>query len=388
MTTMLLYLTVGLVAVLATRKLARRGFGAAPAFTLWCLPALLAVLPWLPSLPTSLAIMPTLPVLPAATTLLPPQVAASASHWPLILWLTGAALALLRLIVHYLRLQRQCRRPPVALLRQLEGALDGLPPERVRLHPAGPAVLWAPRSRLLLPADFLERFDATERRLVLQHERMHLRRGDALWSLLAELACAALWFHPLAWLALPRFRLDQELACDERVLRQCPRDEARYAHTLLQTTGTLATPALIPWLAEPQLKERLSMIQRQRPGPLRRRIGFTTITALVLGAALAAQAGTPPPQADASYANQPAPTYPADSIANHDEGTVILDVVVGRDGKPQTVDVDPATHASAPLIAAANKAVMQWRFKPAMKDGKPVQSRVRVPVTFSLSERL
>ena len=164
-----------------------------------------------------------------------------------------------------------------------------LSPWRVRLHPDGPAALWAPRSLLLLPPDFLGRFDPAEQRLILRHEMTHLRRFDPLWSLLAELGCALLWFHPLAWLALPRLRLDQELACDERVLREAPQNETRYARTLMQSAGIAMTPVLIPWLAEPQLKERLQMINRHCPGALRRRIGVMALGLLMAGSAMAAQ---------------------------------------------------------------------------------------------------
>ncbi|MEP7186690.1 MAG: M56 family metallopeptidase [Rhodanobacter sp.] len=82
---------------------------------------------------------------------------------------------------------------------------------------------------------------------------------------------ALFWFHPLAWLALPRFRLDQELACDECVLRRLPHDEGKYARTLLSRTGNNATPLLIPWLDQPQLRKRLIMIRRRRASALRRR---------------------------------------------------------------------------------------------------------------------
>ena len=103
----------------------------------------------------------------------------------------------------------------------------------LRLHASGPAVLWAPRSLVLLPADFLRRFDRRPARTDAG------ARGDPpapaatrCGRLLAELACAVLWFHPLAWLALPRFRLDQELACDERVL----------AHGSRGRSGTMPAP--------------------------------------------------------------------------------------------------------------------------------------------------
>lgn len=387
----LAYVTLGLALVLAWRKPARRVFGAGPAFTLWLLPPLLAVLPWLPTLPATWAPTPTLLVLPVTAafgTLTKPV--APLLHWSLLPWLIGALACLLRLVTQYGRLLRQSRQLPAGMLCALQAELGDLDLRRLRLHPAGPAVLWAPQSLLLLPADFLDRFDADERRLVLQHENMHLRRGDALWSLLAELAATLLWFHPLAWLALPRLRLDQELACDERVLRQLPRDEKKYAKALLHSTGLDAMPVLIPWLSEPQMKERLTMIQRDRPGTLRRRIGFIGLAALMTGAAFATQAVVharqdQPASADLDYNSRIQPHYPADAIINKREGVVVLNVLVGVDGTPRQIEVDPATRAAPSLIKAASDTAMQWHFSPTMKNGKPVEGYARVPVQFSLT---
>ena len=387
----LTYVTLGLALVLAWRKPARRLFGAGPAFTLWLLPPLLAMLPWLPTLPATWATTPTMSVLPEmaafGATAMP---TASTLSWPLLLWLIGASTCLLRLTTHYRRLMRQSRQLPADMLCVLQADLGDLDPRRLRLHSAGPAVLWAPRSQVLLPADFLDRFDAHERRLVLRHESMHLRRGDALWSLLAELAAALLWFHPLVWFALPRLRLDQELACDERVLRQTPQDEAKYAHTLLHSAGTDVAPALIPWLTEPQLKERLNMIQRHRPGTLRRRIGFIGLAAMMVGGAFATQAVVPaqpdqPASADLSYNTSIQPHYPADAIKNNQQGTVIPDVRVGADGKPRSVRAEPAPQVGASLVKAASDTAMLWHFHPTRRHGKAVEGHARVPVKFSLT---
>ncbi|MCW8807748.1 MAG: M56 family metallopeptidase [Rhodanobacter sp.] len=384
----LFYLTIGLALVLAIRRPARRWFGAGPAFTLWLLPVLLALLPWLPAMPATWAW--SMPILVSPTAQAFSAVVASPSHWPWWLWLAGVALGLLRLAVHYLRLLRGSRQLPAAMARVLQAEVDALQLRRLRVHPAGPAVLWAPRSLVLLPADFLQRFDAAERQLVLRHEFTHLRRGDALWSLCAELVFALLWFHPLAWLALPRLRLDQELACDERVLHESPRHAAAYARTLLHSTGLSATPALIPWLSEPQLKERLNMIQRNRPGAWRRRIGFVGLAALMLGGSVMAQAavqeqGARPPAADIGINESIPPHYPADAIKNKMEGTVILKVLVGTDGKPRTIASDPATKAAPELVDAAIDAVKNWRFNPVIKNGKAVEGYARVPIRFSMN---
>ncbi|KRE89599.1 energy transducer TonB [Frateuria sp. Soil773] len=379
--------TLGLSLVLLARRPARRLFGAGPAFTLWLLPPLMALLSWLPA-PVP-ALVQAVHVLPAAAAL-PGSAAAPApsAGWLPALWLAGAGVLVLRLAIQYARLLLgTC--PLQAPLRRTLPPLPGLRRHRLREHAAGPAVLWAPRPLLLLPPDFHRRFDAAQRELVLRHELSHLRRGDPLWRLLAELLFALLWFHPLAWLALSRFRLDQELACDEHVLRAMPEAESRYARTLLHGTGTEALPALIPWLAEPQLKERLTMIQRHRPGSLRRHSGLVLLGALMAGSVLVAQAGTSARTAAASqdlgYNLRTPPLYPADAVKNREQGMVLLDVLVGTDGKPRRIEVEPRqTTASASLVKAATDAAAQWRFNPALRQGRAVEGHVRVPVDFRL----
>ena len=388
----LIYISFGLALVLLLRQPARRAFGAGPAFTLWLLPALLASLPWLPAAPGSWSRLPAVTVWSdAATVIVSTTPPVFIPHWPLLLWLGGSCLCLLRLGLHYQRLLRQSQRLPDAMQHALAAQLDERELQRLRLHADGPAVLWAPRSRVLLPADFLTRFDAREQQLVLQHEFTHLRRGDALWSVLAELATAVLWFHPLAWLALPRLRLDQELACDERVLRHSPQDESTYAHTLLHSTGMQPMPMFIPWLTQPQLKERLQMIQRHRPGTLRRRSGFIALAVLMTSTACISQAAashaqqTPAGYQAINMVERSSPVYPPDAINNKEQGTVVLLVLVGTDGKPLKAKVEPATKAAPDLIKAAIDTVMtSWHFDPAMKDGKPTQAYARVPITFSL----
>ncbi len=390
----LLLVTLAMAAVLLVRRPVRQSVGAGPAFTLWLLPPLMAILPWLPTLPAHWVLLPTIHLLPGdVTPTTAPTQAASISSWLWRAWLLGTALGLLRLVTHYVGLHRHNRRLPEPLAAALRDEMDGFDLRRLRLHPTGPAVLCAPRSLLLLPPDFMQRFNPSQRNLILRHELAHLRRGDALWSVLAELAAALLWFHPLMWLALSRFRLDQELACDERVLRHAPQDETSYAHILMHSVGSSPVPALVPWLAEPQLKERLTMIQRSHPGALRRRFGYTALAALMAGTVFMAQATVKHDVGNVQALPQetgivayPPPPYPESAIENKEEGTVMLLVLVGVDGKPITTTVEPTTKAAPELIQAARDWVMQhWRFSPALENGAPVQSYARVPVAFRLS---
>ena len=119
MITSLLYVTVGLACVLLARKPVRRLFGAGPAFTLWLLPALVALLPSLPRLPAPLAIAPTMLVLPGVSTLAAGNLAVSAWRGAALIWIAGSALMLLRLARRYVRLRRESRHPTPDMLRRL-----------------------------------------------------------------------------------------------------------------------------------------------------------------------------------------------------------------------------------------------------------------------------
>lgn len=399
----LLGATLGLVLVLLLRRPARRLFGAGPAFTLWLLPVVLALAPLLPRewAPAAVVVLPGLTVSPhAATAAASPAIAIDWASALLALWLLGAVFGLSRLALHYSRLRRAMRPVPGEWLRWLPRCTSGLDPRRVRVHPAGPAVLWAlPHSLVLLPADFTERFDnAAIRELVLRHELAHARRGDALWSLAMEIASALLWFHPLAWFARSRFRLDQELACDAASLRALPGRTAGYARALLDSVAVRPVPALIPWLAEPQLKARIAMITRIPPGALRRRAGFLAVAALLAGglfvaggqspvaAATEANAKPTPPEVDVTFKNRNPPKYPVEAIQKGEQGKVLLDVTIDAAGHVTKVAVDPdMTTAPSILQTAALQAAANWKFAPGMKDGRPVGGVVKIPVNFSLS---
>lgn len=111
-------------------------------------------------------------------------------------------------------------------------------------------------------------------------------------------------------------------------------------------------------------------------------------------ATTADDAAAPPPGAtrppapadrDARPVARTAPTYPASAVRNREEGTVMLVVDVGVDGRPTDVRVQERSR-SRDLDRAAIEAVRGWTFEPAIRDGKPEASSVRVPVDFQLEE--
>jgi len=78
----------------------------------------------------------------------------------------------------------------------------------------------------------------------------------------------------------------------------------------------------------------------------------------------------------------PEPVYPEKARKEKIKGTVVLSLTVGADGLPHDIKVEkPLGHG---LDEKALEAVRQWRFQPALKDGKPVETQISVSVEFKL----
>ncbi len=86
--------------------------------------------------------------------------------------------------------------------------------------------------------------------------------------------------------------------------------------------------------------------------------------------------------AEANLIHDVAPQYPPEAGRARVEGTVVLMAVIGRDGSVQDVRVE----SGLPILAqAAINAVRQWRYKPYMIDGEPVEVDSRITINFTLS---
>ena len=78
----------------------------------------------------------------------------------------------------------------------------------------------------------------------------------------------------------------------------------------------------------------------------------------------------------------PDPEYSEEARKAKYQGTCILWLIVGPDGHPR--DVKVARSLGMGLDQKAIEAVRQWKFEPAMKDGRPVAVQINVEVNFRL----
>jgi TonB family protein len=111
-------------------------------------------------------------------------------------------------------------------------------------------------------------------RVVLAHELAHIKRGDWLIQMLAEIARAGYWFNPVMWIACRRLRLESEQATDDVVL-QAGIDGSEYAAHLLDLARAFARHR--PWLPAPAIA-RPSSLERRVSAMLNSRVNRAPIT--------------------------------------------------------------------------------------------------------------
>ena len=157
----------------------------------------------------------------------------------LAVWALGAAIVVGRMLLGLLAVQWMSRRTAVVIdapwleeARTLAGSLGLSHVRFLRSRAQSMPMAWGVfRSSVLMPAD-ADGWPIERLRFVLLHELAHVKRHDCLTHLVAQLACAAYWFNPLAWVAARRLRTKRERACDDLVLASGTRG-SDYADQLL-----------------------------------------------------------------------------------------------------------------------------------------------------------
>ena len=89
--------------------------------------------------------------------------------------------------------------------------------------------------------------------------------------------------------------------------------------------------------------------------------------------------------AQPGYLDNPIPEYPERARRQGWQGTVLLNVLVSAEGKPQKIEITDSSGFEI-LDHAARAAVMRWRFHPARYGETPLESWVRVPIVFRLRD--
>jgi hypothetical protein len=101
-----------------------------------------------------------------------------------------------------------------------------------------PAAIGIVRPTIVIPSP--DALDDDELETILAHECAHIARRDNLLGIIETIAAAALWFHPLVWIARRVLAATREAACDEAAIA------GARAETYLSALAKICSAAVAP----------------------------------------------------------------------------------------------------------------------------------------------
>jgi beta-lactamase regulating signal transducer with metallopeptidase domain len=342
----------GAVAVMLARKPARQVFGAGLTYSLWLIPILATAAVFAPARQVTMTVAapaPELPVIPSMPIGLDASdYAVTMAPNPIDPWMVTALVWILGLVLMAAWLT----------LKQMQFMAQ------VRAGRGGPAVVGLLRPRIVTPADFEQRYTAREQAVVLAHERVHLARQDARINAFAALLRCVCWYNPIVHVAASLMRIDQELACDAKVVADHPKARRPYAEAMLKAEfADRPLPLGCFWPAGTQhpLTERIAMLKTPRPSPLVRFAGASALALVCGGASLAAWASQP---ASVRVVTLPAaepslPTPAPVTAAAAPEKTIILAAAAPRPDPAPVPALAPAPQSATPTAGGVDASGMK-----------------------------
>lgn len=180
-----------------------------------------------------------------------------------VVWEIGAVVLGLYFLISYIRLKRRLR---TAVRVGGESGENSGRGERIYESDriSGAFVLGIFRPAVYLPAGL----DGEERRYILAHERIHVRRFDGLIKLAGLAAVAVHWFNPLSWITFAWLCRDMEMSCDEQTVRSLGGEEKKpYSLALLKAAEQHGGLALPPSFGESHVRSRIANILSYRRRP-------------------------------------------------------------------------------------------------------------------------
>ena len=276
--------SAALLITLLLRPILRRYGGPSLAYLSWLLLPLTLLATAMPQPATPMINLPMATIVAATTSTTATTLQSTGfALWTLILWGVGMAATAAWMAWQQHRFVRSL------------GWLQASPQDdiyfAVNNTQVGPMSLGLLYPRIVLPADFATRYSPAEQSLILAHEQVHLQRRDIWANALVSAAQVVLWFNPLVHFCANCFRLDQELACDETVIKKNPGNRKSYAAAILKTQlFASAVPLVCHWQNHHPLKERIMQISLSTPNRARRRSAMAVLAAVALATGYSAWA--------------------------------------------------------------------------------------------------
>ena len=176
-----------------------------------------------------------------------------ASQWLLLLFFTGAAIMLARVLIQYWSL-RLIRRKSVSLHS------DG----RVQLFQTTATVTPFSFGNAIYFNNKLHSDEELQR--IIQHEFVHVKQKHSIDILIGELLCVVNWFNPFAWLIRHAIRQNLEFIADNAVVENGV-DKKEYQYLLLKVVG-ISQYSIANNFNFSSLKKRIAMMNKMKSAKL------------------------------------------------------------------------------------------------------------------------
>ncbi len=265
----------------------------------------------------------------------------------------------------------------------------------------GPVTFGLRRPVILLPPRFLD-LDSDRQQVIASHELLHVVRRDWAMNLVEEIVLAAFWFHPVVWWLVGQIRLSREQVVDQQVV-ELTGARKPYLYALVEiAAGPGAARGLVApaFLEESQLAERIrSLIKEDFISKRRIIISLVCVAVLTVLAGLALirkfplNLGSSEPEiidamSSVSGVTAPVAIYNPEPPANSEvlrlaeiRAYMSYWVTIGADGAVKDVTVQRSLAPGVDQYVA--NVIKTWKFKPAMKNGKPVACKTNLGFMYT-----
>ncbi len=281
-------LLIGLVLIL--RPFVRHLLGAHISYWLWLLPVARCFMWNKPEIPAAIIEKINLPNGDVLLKVFPnPDSFSVPAYIPIDwIWLTGFVLWLIIRILGFCHLQNYLKEKSqkIELPSHLMCFVNSKKPSSklsfcLSEIPSTPFVGGLIKPQIYLPMAFFQKYNEVQQQCIINHELTHLKRKD-LWSqIIGELIRAIFWFNPIVHIAWNAFREDQELACDQQVLRHSNDNERyEYGRALVKGLHAHVLPATLAFFSKK--KERFIMLEKHKNSIFNNVLGLGLCAAIAI----------------------------------------------------------------------------------------------------------
>ena len=265
----------------------------------------------------------------------------------------------------------------------------------------------------------LPMLDKESQHEILMHEQTHAKQWHSIDVVLSEIINIICWFNPFMWLLKSEIRLNLEYLADNKVV-ETSIDRKQYQYHLLGLTHISKQTGLYNNFNVSHLKRRIIMMNKKRTrtaGRIKYALFAPLAAALLLVSNIEAVARTVEKVMEAPEATNTLPQdkpkeetiyqicdvpaqfpggleeylkfleknvkYPAEAKEKKQEGRVVLQMVIEKDGSITNIKV---VRSVSPLLdqEALRVIGLMPKWIPAKQKGQAVRSRFTLPIAFNL----